>query len=84
MNARRPTEQGSSVAGKSHQGGTSAGNNQMFLDAQASQSVRRSVRHTFGFPFCQRRDDIVVADMVANMDVDKVADMVADKKMADM
>ena len=36
---------------------------------------------TYGFPFCQRlwaltkrRDDIVVADMVADMEVDKVAD----------
>ena len=47
------------------------------------------VRHTFGFPLCQRlwdltnrRDDIVVAnmvaDMVANMEVDKMADIVAD------
>ena len=40
------------------------------------------------FPFCQRlwdltnhRDDIVVADMVADMEVDKVADMVADMKV---
>ena len=54
-------------------------------------SVRRSVRDTFGFPFCQRlwdltkrRNHIVVADMVADMvvgmEVDKVAAMVAAKK----
>ena len=59
-------------------------------------SICRFIRHTFGFPFCQRlwaltkrRDDIVVADMeldmVADMEVDKVydkvADMVADKEV---
>ena len=55
-----------------------------------------AVRHTFGFPFCQRlwaltkhRDNIVVADMevhiVADMEVDKVAHMASDKKkMSDM
>ena len=57
------------------------------------------VRHTFGFPFCQRlwdlkkrQDDIVLADMVddivANIEIHKladiVADMKADKKMADI
>ena len=60
-------------------------------------SVRR--RHTFGFPFCRRlcdltkrRDDIAVADMVADTaevhmvadtEVGKVADKVAGK-VADM
>ena len=57
------------------------------------RSVRPSVRHTFGFrlwALTKRHDDIVVADMVAdmvgdmevdmvaNMEVFKVADMVAD------
>ena len=72
-----------------------------FLDTQVSlaptpvrPSVRKSVRHTFGFPFCQhlwdltkRPDDIVVANMVANMEVNKVANMEVDKvtdKVADM
>ena len=52
------------------------------------------VRDTFGFPFCQRswdltkcRDDIAVADMVADkaadMEVHMVADMKVDK-VADM
>ena len=54
-----------------------------------SLSVRKSVSHTFGFPFCQRpwdltkRQDDIAADMevhmVAYMEVDKVADMVAKK-----
>ena len=42
--------------------------------------------HFFGFPFCQslwaltkRQDDIVMADMVADMEVDMVADMEVDK-----
>ena len=59
-----------------------------------STMVRPSVRHTFGFPFCQRlwaltkrRDDIVVtdmmADMVADTEVDMVANIVADM-VADM
>ena len=62
-----------------------------FLDAQASPAPtadRKFVSHTFGFPFCQRlgdltmrRDDIVVAvmvaDMVVSIEVDKVADKVA-------
>ena len=46
----------------------------------------QSVRNTFRFPFCQRlwdltkrRNDIVVADMVADMEVDMVADMEVDK-----
>ena len=65
-----------------------------FLDEQTSLAptpVSKFVRHTFGFIFCQglwdltkRRDNIVVANMVACMEVDKVADkvadMVADKK----
>ena len=49
------------------------------------------VRHTFGFPFCQRlwdlkkrQDDIVLADMVddivANIEIHKLADIVADMK----
>ena len=46
----------------------------------SSPSIRPS--HTFGFPFCQHltkhRDDIVVADMVADMVADIVVDMVAD------
>ena len=57
-----------------------------FKDAQASLAPPRpSVRHTFGFPFCQRlwaltkrRDNIMVANMVANMKVDMVADMKVD------
>ena len=66
-----------------------------FLDTQVSLaptllrlSVRRS--HVFGFPFCQRlwyltkrRDDIAMADMVAdlaaNVEVHMVADMELDK-----
>ena len=47
-------------------------------------SVRKSVRYTFGIPFCQRlsaltkrQDDIVVANMVA----DKVADMTTDMEL---
>ena len=51
-------------------------------------SVRPFIGHTFWFPFCQRltkrRDDIVVAnivaDMVADMEVDNVADMEDDIK----
>ena len=53
-----------------------------------------AVRHTFGFPFCQRlwalikrRDDIVLADMVADMAADREVHIVADMevdKVADM
>ena len=60
-----------------------------FLDTQVSLastpvslSVHMLVGHPFIFPFCQRhwdlkkrRDDIAVADMVADMEVDTVADM---------
>ena len=48
-------------------------------------SIRTAVRDTFGFPFCQRlwaltkrQDDIVVADMVVDMEVDMVGGMEVD------
>ena len=50
------------------------------------QSVRNLsvICDTFRFPFCHRRDDIVVADMEVHMaadnEVDKMANMAADKK----
>ena len=62
----------------------------MFLDAQASLALTPAspfVRHTFGFPFCQRLwaitkhpDDKVVATGVdkLSMEVNMMADMVAD------
>ena len=63
----------------------------IFLDTQvslaptlASPSVGPSVRNSFGFPFCQRlwdltkrQDDIVVADMDVDMVADKVSNMVS-------
>ena len=60
----------------------------IFLDTQVSLaptpvslSVRpSSVRHTFGFPFWQHRDDIVVATGVDKLAVE-VADMVMDTEM---
>ena len=66
-----------------------------FLDTQVSlaptpvsPSVRRSVRINFKFSFCQRlwdltkrRDDIAMAAMVADMELDMVADMASDKKI---
>ena len=66
----------------------------LYSSTYPGRSVSPSVVHTFGFPFCQRlwdltkrRDDIVVADMVADMvavmEVDMVADMEVDK-VADM
>ena len=48
-------------------------------------SVRPFIGHTFWFPFCQRltkrRDDIVVANMVADMVADMEVDMVADMEV---
>ena len=60
----------------------------IFLDTQVSLaptpvslSVRpSSVRHTFGFPFWQHRDDIVVATGVDKLAVE-VADMVMDTEV---
>ena len=62
-----------------------------FLDAQsclAPTPVSQSVRNSFGFPFCQRpwdlterRDDIVVADMVADMAADMEVHIVADMEV---
>ena len=53
-----------------------------------SLSVRRSIRINFKFSFCQRlwdltkrRDDIAVADMVADMVANMVADVVADMEV---
>ena len=57
----------------------------IFLDTQVSLAptpvslsvLPSSVRHTFGFPFWQHRDDIVVATGVDKLAVE-VADMVMD------
>ena len=53
----------------------------------APTPVRPSVGHNFKFPFCQRlwaltkrRDDIEVADMEVDKVADMMADMAADKK----
>ena len=55
----------------------------------APTPVRPSVGHTFKFPFCQRlwaltkrRDGIEVADMEVDKVADMMADMAADKKKA--
>ena len=63
-------------------------------DTYLGQSGRKLVGHAFGFPFCQRlldltkrRDDIAVADMVADTAANMVVHMVADTevdKVADM
>ena len=54
---------------------------------QSVPPYSRYVSHFFGFPFCQclwtlakRRDDIVVADMVADIVADMKVDKVVDKK----
>ena len=48
-------------------------------------SVCPFIGHTFWFPFCQRltkrRDDIVVANMVADMVADMEVDMAADMEI---
>ena len=66
----------------------------MFLDTRASVSSTSSpvspssISDTFGFSFCQRpwdltkrRDDTVVADMVADMAADMEVHMMADMEM---
>ena len=64
----------------------------LFLDTQVSLAPTlvspSSVHKGFGFPFCQclwdltkRRDDIAVADMVADMAADMKVHMVADMEV---